>query len=477
MKNKKTTKILEMILLILIIALVTLVSFFGLLYRDLNLWKNVVPDYSFGKDLGKMRILSFSVDTSTEPVEENTSSSEDEVEVNQTVSEDEEISKDASDENATEESTPEEVPVNPNEVLTADNYKKVKSIIQKRLDKADIKDTEIVVDEKNGDLTIYVPFDGDSDAIVEHVTSKGTIEITDTETSEVLIPQEMISKVATYATVSQDQDETVSGSTYDIGLQINFTKEGLDKLASITRKYVDVLNSDGESDPKTVDIKVDGQTAYTTYFDPAGTYTELDIPMYSGVEEDQYELYIDAMKSTETNIESGKLPITYVTNQVEYLENRDNSNILLVIIVAICIAIAVVSICLIVKNKFKGLVEVISQIGFIALYLLLVRVVGESLTIFSIISMFILAMINYLFIIKLFNSDKKTFIEVLEEFTLKYIPVLIVAVVFAFSSYIELASIGTALVWGIVASIPYNLIFTNNLLKIYKELNKMGGRK
>ena len=229
MKKDKSTKILWMILLVLIIVLIAAVSFVGILRRNLNSWENILPDYELSRELDKMRVLTFSVDDSTEPVEETDEEVTDETttEVNQTVSDDEEISEnteDSSEETETEEEAA-KVPVNPAEVLTNTNYDKVKEIIEKRLAKAEINDSEIVVDYETGDINIYVPFNDQANTVADYVTAAGDIQLVDTETQEVLISRDMISSVQSYSMINPDisDSETTSGGSLEYGLQINFT--------------------------------------------------------------------------------------------------------------------------------------------------------------------------------------------------------------------------------------------------------------
>lgn len=485
MKKDKSTKILWMILLILIIVLIAAISFVGILRRNLNSWENILPDYELSRELDKMSVLTFSVDDSTEQVEESDEEASDETttEVNQTVSDDEEISENTEDSNESSESSeeePTEVPVNPEEVLTNANYDKVKDIIEKRLAKAEINDSEIVVDYETGDINIYVPYNDQANSVVDYVTAQGDIQLVDTETGDVLMTRDMISSVQSYSTISQDTIEngTAAGVTYDYGLQINLTNDGVNKLGELTKTYIDIVDEEGESDPKTLDVQLDGQTVYTTYFDPSGTYTYLTIPVYTNISQDQSELYENSIRIYETNINSGLLPIKYVANYTTYLEN-DTNHLAILVGAIICIAILVImSLGLIIKFKGKGLLGVISQIGFIAVFLLLVRFAREPLTVFALISIFAVCIINYVFINKLLKKDSKTtYAQTVVNYALKIMPILICAVVFVFATSVELKSVGVVLFWGLLALIPYNLIFTNNLFNMQNDLKKIGGKK
>ncbi len=490
MKQEKTTKILEMILLILIIVLIITISFFGILRKNLNSWYNKIPDYELGKELSKMRVLTFSVDTSTKEIEDTENTDETSTDVDKTVSNDDkkDTSKDKEkndDDKKDSEKSEEkkEEPVNPKENLTKENYEKAKDIIEKRLAKAEITDSEVVVNKESGDINIYVPFNDTANRVANYVTGQGKIEIVDSKTNEVLIPQSMIKSVSKYSTLSsQDEEDTSTTENksnetkYDFGLTISFTNEGINKLSEVTKTYIDVLNDKGESDPKTVALKIDDETVYTTYFDPDGAYTELNIPIFSGVTDQQYDAYRENIEVYETNISSGLLPIVYTANETTFLDNDFNKTIIFIGIIVFAIITLIIGIILITKYKGKGLLGFISQIGYIATYLILIRITKETLTIFGMISLAALTLINFMFIAKLIYDKKNSFVKKSIDLALKLIPVIIVAIVFVFASSIELKSVGAVLFWGLLILIPYNLIFTENLLSIKKHLEKIGGK-
>lgn len=479
MKQQKTTKKLEILLIALVLVLVCAISFFGIRVKDLNNWKDKLPEFEFGKELSSMRILTFSVDDSTKEAEESNTSDTDSttIDVDQTASEDSDVSVDANKEkdSSSEEEESKEVPVNPTEILTRENYDKTKEIIETRLAKGNITDTEVTVDYDSGELSVYVPFD-DADHIVDYATEQGILEIKDTDTKETVIPSENISSVSAFYRNSTQEN---SSDTYDIGLTLKFNKDGINKLAEVTKTYIDVIDSEGKSDPKTVDIILDGETVYTTYFDPSGTYEELNIPLYSAISNDQFDNYYDAVKIQEINLNTASLPILYKANESSYLGNTSNKKYITYGIIVFAVIVALISIRLIIKNKVKGLLAAILAIAYIAVYLLLVRYAKEALTLFSMLSIAGLSLTNYMLIVRLMNRNTKetTSVEIMSDFVLKMVPLLIVAVVFVFATSIELKSVGTVLFWGLLILLPYNIIFTFPMFNKYNELQKIGGKK
>ena len=462
MKEEKTTKKLEILLIALVLVLICAISFFGIQVRDLSTWKDKLPEFEFGKELSSMRILIFSVDDSTKEVEDTTSS--------------EDSTADASTEGeSTSEDGKKEVPVNPTEVLTRENYDKTKEIIETRLARGNITDTEVTVDYDTGELSVYVPFDG-ADNVADFVTEQGVLEIQDTSTKETVIASTDISSVTAFSRSSTQED---SEGKYDAGLTLKFTKEGLNKLAGVTKKYIDVIDAEGKSDPKTVDNVLNGETVYTTYFDPSGTYEELNIPLYSAIDSDQFDKYYEAVKIQEANINTGSLPIVYKASESAYLGNNLNMKYIKIGVAVFAVIIAIISIGLVAKYKVKGLLGAISGVAYIATYLILVRYAKEALTVFSMLSIAVLSLTNYMLTVKLMrrNPKQRSSGEILGEFVLKIVPLIIVAVVFVFATNIELKSVGTVLFWGLLILLPYNIIFTNPIFNRYNELQKIGGKK
>ena len=62
MKNKKTLKVL---VLLVAIVLVSLIAFVGIYQYDKGSMKNILPEYALGKEIKGSRLITFKVDTST----------------------------------------------------------------------------------------------------------------------------------------------------------------------------------------------------------------------------------------------------------------------------------------------------------------------------------------------------------------------------------------------------------------------------
>ena len=109
------------------------------------------------------------------------------------------------------------------------------------------------------------------------------------------------------------------------------------------------------------------------------------------------------------------------------------------------------------------------MVGFIALYLLILRYTNVVITLEGIFSIGLVFVINYIlnFMIlnRLKNDIEKSFTKSITKYSLSMIPMLILSVVCCFSNWMAIYSFGMILFWGLVTSIVYNLIITRTFLK------------
>ena len=113
--NKETIKLLVKILTVIIIILLALISFVGIYTTDMNTMKNIIPEYKLGMDLYGARNIVIKVDDGTETKKYDANGN--------LVTDDSQTEEDETkDENITEV----EEPINAPELLTPENYAKVK---------------------------------------------------------------------------------------------------------------------------------------------------------------------------------------------------------------------------------------------------------------------------------------------------------------------------------------------------------------
>ena len=171
-------------------------------------------------------------------------------------------------------------------------------------------------------------------------------------------------------------------------------------------------------------------------------------------------------------INAGKYPIEYEikTNRYMYSDITENEKLYFIIGLAIIIGIAFIAI--VIKYKMQGLLASISCIGFISLFLLLIRytnvlisIEGIGAIIFTIIINIVLNIIILSKVEKLQDIDesvKKAYKEVFN----KLISIIIMTIVLCFARWENLSSFGMIMFWGLILIAVYNILVTKTLLKL-----------
>ena len=115
--KEKTMKTVKILTITLLVILISMINFVGIYQKNKNRMENKVKDYSYSMSLNGARTIKLKVNTE---------------------------SKD-------------DVPNNGEEVLTAENYKKSKEVIEKRLNKMNVEEYTTSVNEATGEITIQIP--------------------------------------------------------------------------------------------------------------------------------------------------------------------------------------------------------------------------------------------------------------------------------------------------------------------------------
>lgn len=448
MKKLKTLTIVLAIILIAIIAVL------GIYIPKQNRMENVVKDYSYGMDLKGGRVITLKPDTT-----------------------------DGTD------------------GLTEENYKKSKNILEERLKSLKIQNYEIRLDEQTGNMTITIPEDDTTDNIVSSLGTTGKFEIVDSDTNEVLMNNSDIkqSKVM-YGSNSNSSSATSSGTV--VYLDIEFNKDGTKELEDISSKYTnttsnntsnntttetenttntenntDTTSNKSSSTTKKITMKIDDETIMSTAFDETLKTGKLQLSVgSSSTDQKTLQGYASQAQSMATVLDSGNLPIKYKVDKNQYILSditKDNINIAFYVISAI---VAIALIVLVIRYKLQGLLGAISYIGLVSLLSIILRYTNVVITIEGMFGIVVSLFLAYLFINKLLAKlkgktlEKETINtalkETYKEFFIRIIPVAIATVVFCFSSWEPLSSLGMVVFWGITLIAVWNVIVSNMLLKI-----------
>lgn len=416
----KTQKVITIITILILIIIICLASFLGIYQKKEYSVKNIVPNYILGMQLDKSRIVNLEVDTTDESV------------------------------------------------LTQENYDLSAKIIKKRLKDLETQEYNIR-QSNNGNIQIEMAENDSTDEIIYNLQSKGTFELIDSESKEVLLNNDFIKDTD----VAYGQTETQN----TVYLQIKFNKEGKQKLEEISKTYIQTTtqstNEEGEVEEtestKNVTILFDGQEYNETYFGEPITDGILNIQIGTSADMDILNQYVLVAEELSVILNSGVLPLTYNVTQYStssIIENKE-IEIAIYVVIALLVILLVYSI---VKFKLKGLLVFILEIGYISLLLLALRYTNIKLTLEGIIAIFVSSIINYLYLYDGFKNIENNFVkETTAKFAIKIIPMYIIAVGFTFNSIANISSLGMTLVWGILTMYLYNLILTRIALKTIQK--------
>lgn len=448
----KTTNKLKATTLILVIILITILAFLGVYNIASVHGDNLIKDYNVGMELKNKRLLRLKIDDTVNEVFYD-------AEGNKQEKQNEEGTYIASQE-----------PVNPQEVLNKENYKKALSVIEKRLNYMEAEEYKLRFNEENGTIELDLIDNDLTDYMIESIRVPGDFKIIDDDTKEVLLDSSFVKK----AKVLYSSADSSSTTVY---LDIEFNKEGSKKLEELSKTYVKttqtVVNEEGKSEDKTVEkkltVKIDDNSIISTSFGETLTSGHLYISIGQGTTNNE-ELRTYALQASvyASIIENGTVPVVYTIEQNETIISNMNKDIIPIVAIA---ALVIESIILIIAFRLKGIIASILQIGYVSLLLLVLKYTNVYISLEGIFAIVLVGALDMLFIYKVMSSIKngesatKSVNENLVKFINVSIPVLIIAIILCFAKLLEINSFGMVIFWGYVVSLLYNIAFTKIILK------------
>ena len=481
--NKKAMKLVKITTIVLLIILVAMIGFFGIYSQNKNQIANKVKGYAYSMNISGARNIKLKLNTNTTKVIKDKdgniieSATDEEIEKNGYVTE--------------------EIPNNSEEVKTEENYEKSKKIIEKRLKKLGAEEYNISLNYKTGEIFIEIPENKNTDTIVSRLNTVGKFEIIDNDTKEVLIDNKKIkSSSVLYNT------DTIGTTAY---LEIEFNKEGKEKLEEISKTYVKtednnttnenntteqsenvtenstVENTTTESEKATekkIIMKIDNEEIMTTSFDDPITNGRIQLSVGQATADIKtLQDYVIQAQNIATVLDSGNLPIKYDIEKNQYILSDITEKDLEYIAIAIAIIAIIGLIVLIIKFKTNGLLAGFAYIGLSAIYLLLIRYANVIISIESIFGIAIILILNYIFTYVILNNIKmkkenilnKSIIETYTKFFNRITPICIMIIAFCFIKWIPISSFGMTSFWGLTLIAVYNAVITRILLKINNE--------
>lgn len=340
----KKNKTLKIILAILVVILISLISFGGIFVKDKNRMKNLLPEYQLGNDFNGSRVFTIKPDSTV-----NTEYYD---------SEGNKVEESSIQEDKKSEYTKKEIPINSEEVLNKENYEKTKEIIRKRLELSGVKEFEIRENEENGEMYISIPENSYSDTIVSQMSVTGNFKITDSEdTSNILIDGDKIKDVKVgYGTQS-------TGNVVYINIQFN--KEGTEKLQEISKTYVTTTDEEGNETKKQISLILDDETLLSTYFSEEIKDGLLQLTMggtsSTATSKDLQDSLTQA-SNLAVLLKTENLPITYKIDKNLYIQSEFNAETVRSFIIIGIVVLAILIIYAIIKYKKAGLLPMIGLV-------------------------------------------------------------------------------------------------------------------
>ena len=445
-------KALKRTLIILVIILLALISFGGIFIQKTKFVENILPEFKLGAELSGTRNIGLVVSTATDTII---------------------YDKDGNVvEKEGEGTTKQEVPVNPTETLTEENYRLAKEVIEKRLNSIKAVDAnlnvkkavdyyEIKQNEQNGNIVVKIPENSDTDMVLQYMAIKGTFNVVD-EQNNVLMNNSDIKKAQV---VYNSTDSGIS-----VYLTIQFNKEGTQKLKDISNTFIKTTDEEGKETTKKISIKIDNTTVLSTYFSEeiSTGMIQLTFGTASSKSEDLRN-YVQEANNLATLLNTGNLPIAYTVDENRYIL-PDISNETFFVPAIIVLSIMVIAVLfLIIKYRVKGILGALSFIGYIASLLIIIRLTNVVVSIEGMVGILISIALNYVFIVYLLNGKKKeeqefTYKQGFINFLFVLIPIAVTTIIISFISWIPIYSFGMTMFWGIVLIMLYNVILTKPLL-------------
>ena len=283
------------------------------------------------------------------------------------------------------------------------------------------------------------------------MVSKGKVQITNVSTSEVIVDTNGF----------KDASATIDKTTFTepvVRIKIKLTKDAKNALKNASTKTTD---NEGNESEVTFRLAIDGTKLYddtATSFIKSAENGVIDLIM--GQETQELEQVYEVALIRVAQIKNGELSSNYEQDSLQIVSSNINTKS--IIIISIVIAIIMLAYAIF-KFKKKGILSVISLVGLLASILLVLRYTNVKITIFTILGLAVILIANYILILKSLENEK-TFKENITEILNVLIPCIIIAIVFCCAPYLQLATLGMTIFWGVIVMFIYNAIITRILL-------------
>lgn len=423
MKGRNKMKKVKKLTIILTIVLLCLASFAGIYVQKHSMMENIIKDYDFGMNIEGYR------------------------EVRMKVSKDQEV--------------------------TSEKVETVKKLLEARLKELGAQDYLIKVDYVTGEIVLELEEAYRTDKIVGDVYTAGEVKMADSkDTSKVFMTNADIKQ----ASLKYNTTEAGTG----IYLDLEFTEEGAKKIEDLSSNEYKTLpkeESEENVEEKTEEQKkeeedkqpklaflIDGNQLVASSFDFPISGGRIQLALNAATtNQDLIQEAVNTGVALSTVINNGPLPLKYELTANTYVYSEITNQVKMVFGIAIAVVIVIALAVLVVKYKMSAVFAGISYIGFIALYLLVLRYANVVITLEGVAGILVILIINYLLTQKILEEDY--IIDAAKEMGIQLIPVIAVIVAFSFIAWTNIASFGMTMFWGIVLTAIYHFVVTKALLE------------
>ena len=413
--------------IILAIVLLSLISFIGIYVEEQNIMKNVVKEYDLGMNLSGYR------------------------QKRMTAKKDQQI--------------------------TSEKVEEVKGLIKKRLKQLGAEDYLLKVDYTTGEMVLELEENNSTDRIVADIYTAGELKMVDSEdTTKVHMTNNDVKSVS----VKYSATETGTG----IYLDLEFTEEGAKKIEDLssnayktiekeekteTEKSETETTTEGEEKKEEVKqpklmLMIDDSELVSSSFDFPITTGRLQLSLNSGTtDEAEIQEAVNSGLAIAGILNNGPLPIKYQLDANTYVYSEITNTMKNIFAIAMAVIILIALVVLVIKYKMSALLAAISYIGFIALYLLVLRYANVVISLEGVAGIIIILIINYLLLRKLLQTS--SVLEAYKEIAIQLIPVIVVIIAFSFIRWTNIARFWMTMFWGFILTAIYNVIVTKVLIE------------
>lgn len=467
----KKLKLVAKVIAIIIICLIGFVGVYLPWNKPLEM-NNGIKDFTLSKDFTGYRELMFKVSDANKVLDSE----------NKVVGDTNSLDDDSIESNSYKKS---DEKVNSSEKLNEENYEKSKSIIEKRLKAFGVQDYNLSMDKQTGTIYIQIPEDDFTDRVVSNIIEMGSIELKDSnDDSRVFLTNENFKKAQVL------YSSTTTGTAVYLDLQ--FDKQGKDTLKDLSENEYKKIeekeeekseeesgeeaddsenketeeNSEEKEEQKEVTLYISGSSVTTTSFEEPLTEGKIGLRIgQASTDAETIQENANSAKIVASTLNNGALPLKYNVEENKYIQSEIKISTIKNTIIVISIVVGILLIYMIIKYKVKGLLTVLSYLGFVSLYLIILRVFNVTITMEAICGGIIVLILNYLANMKLIkiNEDSKKYYQAYLDIIMKLLPIFVITIFFVFTPVLALSSIGMVMFWGIALSLAYNVLVTKNL--------------